>query len=74
MVLQGFDPMESTLADLVSFCERHEFTESNLDKNDNDNTKSKGKNSNDLDQKPPAKGGNAKGSNKCSDKFCDLHQ
>lgn len=74
MVLQGFDPMESTLADLVAFCERHEFTESNLDKNDNDNTKNKGKNSNDLDQKPPAKGGNVKVSNKCSDKFCDLHQ
>lgn len=74
MVLQGFDPMESTLADLVAFCERHEFTESNLDKNDNDNTKNKGKNSNDLDQKPPAKGGNVKVSNKRSDKFCDLHQ
>ena len=29
MVLQGFDPMESTLAELVDFCERHEFTEGN---------------------------------------------
>jgi hypothetical protein len=27
MVLQVFDPMESTLAELVDFCERHEFTE-----------------------------------------------
>ena len=27
MVLQGFDPMENSLADLVAFCKRHKFTE-----------------------------------------------
>jgi hypothetical protein len=31
IVLQGFDPMESTVTDFVAFCERHEFTEGTLD-------------------------------------------
>jgi hypothetical protein len=75
MVLQGFDPMDSTLADLVAFCKRHEFTESNLDKNDNNNnSKNKSNNSAELDKKPPAKRNGSKGTNKRNDKFCDLHQ
>jgi hypothetical protein len=31
MVLQGFDPLESTASDFVALCEIHEFTEGTLD-------------------------------------------
>jgi hypothetical protein len=30
MVLQGFDPVIHTPSEFVAFCERHEFTEGNL--------------------------------------------
>ena len=73
MVLQGFDPIEGTQADLVAFCERHEFTESNLEKNENNSAKNKGKNTSDSDKKPAARNSNAKGSNR-NGKFCTLHQ
>jgi hypothetical protein len=37
MVLQGFDPLESTASDFVAFCERHEYTEGTLE-NSEDST------------------------------------
>jgi hypothetical protein len=52
MVLQGFDPLDNTLADLVAFCKRHEFMEVNSEKNNIDNAKPKGKGSGDSDKKP----------------------
>ena len=73
MVLQGFDPLDNTLADLVAFCICHEFTKGNSGKDNGDNSKPKGKGSSDSDKKPSAKTNNAKGSNK-NGKFCDLHQ
>lgn len=71
MVLQGFDPLENTLAELVAFCERHEFTEGNLE--NNDKARNKEKHSNDLDKKPAARAAISKGQNK-NGKFCALHK
>lgn len=72
MVLQGFDPMESTLAELVDFCERHEFTEGNKTENAKNN---KGTTSNDSDKKPAAKNSGSKDPSKHKNgKFCELHQ
>ena len=74
IVLQGYDPDDSTLADLVDFCERHEFIEANR----NDSAKNKGNTAVDLDKKPAARGSNSKNPNKDnknrSEKFCELHQ
>ncbi len=61
MVLQGFDPMESTLAELVDFCKRHEFTKGNKTENSRNN---KGTTSSDSDKKPSARNNNSKGTNK----------
>jgi hypothetical protein len=42
MVLQGFDPVIHTPSEFVAFCERHEFTEGNLNNSeDKKGTKSK---------------------------------
>jgi hypothetical protein len=72
MVLQVFDPMESTLAELVDFCERHEFNEGNKTKN---SKKIKGTTSSDSDKKPTARSNSSKGTNKHKNgKFCELHQ
>ena len=69
IVLQGYDPDESTLADLVDFCERHEFIEASR----NNNAKSKGNTSGDSDKKPAARNTNSKPWNK-NGKYCALHQ
>lgn len=68
IVLQGYDPEDSSLADLVDFCERHEFIEANR----NDNSKSKGNNSGDLDKKPAARKNTSKVVNK--GRYCTLHK
>jgi hypothetical protein len=43
MVLQGFDPIESTVTDFVAFCERHEFSEGTLDNSMEPNKEAKPK-------------------------------
>jgi hypothetical protein len=71
MVLQGFDPMESTLAELVDFCERREFTEGNKTETAKSN---KGKTSSDSDKKSAAKKNGSKGPNKHKNgKLCELN-
>ena len=69
IVLQGYDPDDSTLTDLVDFCERHEFIEANR----NDNTKTKGNTTGDLDKKPAARNTKSKTPNK-NGKYCALHK
>ena len=74
IVLQGYDPDDSTLTDLVDFCERHEFIESSR----NDSAKNKGNTSGDLDKKPAARNNSSKSPNQSNrnknGKFCELHQ
>jgi hypothetical protein len=80
MVLQGFDPLMHTSSDFVAFCERHEFTEGNLD-NSNDKKEAKPKTSlksSYNDEKSRAKSSaeakSKTNKRKTTEKWCDLHQ
>jgi hypothetical protein len=82
MVLQGFDPVESTITEFVAFCERHEYTEGTLDNSKPNHTEAKPKTTsknghNDAKSraKPSAEAHNKNKKRSAStDKWCDLHQ
>ena len=57
MVVQEFDPMESTLVELVEFCEQHEFTKGNKTNNAKRN---KGTTSRDSDKNQAAMNNSSK--------------
>jgi hypothetical protein len=81
MVLQGFEPLNHTTSELVSFCERHEFAEGTLDNSDGKEAKPKtdsksGMNGGKSRAKSSAEAKSNSNSNKRNrnEKWCDLHQ
>jgi hypothetical protein len=85
MVLQGFDPLIHTPSEFVAFCERHEFTEGNLDNSENKKvnpkTSSRSSGNNGISRVKTSVGGNNNNNSptnsnkrKRDTKWCDLHQ
>jgi hypothetical protein len=75
MVLQGFEPMIHTPTEIVEFCERHEFTEGQVDNTKGASPKHAGKHATSAKShvKPSAEVQN-KRKHSSVEKFCDLHQ
>jgi hypothetical protein len=75
MVLHAFDPMEHTIAEFVSFCERLEYTEGTLDKSEGLATKSRRDSKNANTGQISAAKSTARGKKRTNEElFCEYHR
>jgi hypothetical protein len=81
MVLQGFEPLDHTTAEFVSFCERNEFTEGTLDNSDSHGAKGKANSKNSPNDGKPRSKSSSEVTSKSNlkkrernEKWCELHQ